>query len=515
MITKAEELVSRTIGDYHLLKMLGKGGMSTVFLAQHVEDAQEKVALKVLASSAVEAPEELPSFQARFLREAEATQKMHHEHILPVWDFGSAGNIFYMVMPLITGGALSEKLANEQWPMPLEEVAEYLNQLASAIDYAHQHGVIHRDIKPSNVLIDEQGHAYLVDFGILHLFDSGPYAIEDAPTRLTSTGKLYGTTAYMAPERFKGEQAEPANDIYSFGVMAYLLVTGQLPFKADTPILMGMKHLNEMPPPPRSLRPDLSEPAEAAILKALAKRPADRFTSAAAFAAAFDAGIKGQWVEGLLPLPSMAPPTPDNAAVKQETLEDVVPVPEDPNPLVLSSALASSLADLPVADQPRRTRPAPGVPPRARSQNLPIVLLWGAVVLVAVVFLLLLVPELPQVLSLSPRPTPTPTATTPTTPTTPSGTSSGSSGASGAAVPTPTSAGVSGPPPTATPTLASLPTPTPGAAPKVTPTPATTPQPTPAASPPPPVGVTPPASQPTPPGVSPPPPPAQTPTPVP
>lgn len=493
MDLKAEELVGRTIGNYRLLRMLGKGGMSTVFLAQRVDDSRERVAIKVLAPSEVSTEEEEASFQARFLREAEAAQKMHHEHILPVLDYGAADHIFYMVMPLFTGGTLAEKLANEQEPMPLEEVARYLNQLASAIDYAHQQGTVHRDIKPSNVLIDEQGKAFLVDFGILHLFDSGPYAIDEASTNLTD-GKIYGTPAYMAPERFKGKQVEPATDIYSLGIMLYQLVTGKLPFTADTPMLVGMKHLNEMPPPPRSLRPDLPEPAEAVILKALAKQPADRFASASELATAFDAGIKGQWVEGLQPVPSTAPPKADDTQVEQPSVADVVPVPEDPaqpNPLALSPALASSVADLSVADQPTQANPTPAVSPQGRWRDFPIWLLWGAVVIAAVVLLVQLLQASASSTSTQ-NTTPAPTSTAGG----PGGGGGGGSSAPGAATPTVQSGGGVGLPTVgATPTPALVPTPMPGNIPPATP-PGVTPLPTapPPTNPPPP----PPPAMPTP-----------------
>ena len=488
MAMKAEELVGRTIGDYLLLKLLGKSSMSTVFLAQRVGDPRERVAIKVLIPSEVSTAEEEASFQARFLRVAEAAQKMHHEHILPVWDYGVADHIFYMVMPLLTGATLAEKLANEQEPVLLEEIARYLNQLASAIDYAHQHGVIHGDIKPSNVLIDQQGNAFLVDFGILHLFDSGPYAIDEASTNLTSNGKIYGTPAYMAPERFKGEQVKPATDIYSLGVILYQFVTGKLPFTADTPMLVGMKHLNEKPPPPRSLRPDLPEPAEAVILKALARQPADRFASAPALTAAFDAGIKGQWVDALQPVPSMAPPKVNDTQVEQPTVANVVPVPEDPaqpNPLVLSPALAPSIADMAVAGQPTQANPTPATSHQGRWRDFPIWLLWGAVVIAAVVLLV-------RLLQASASSTSTQN-TTPRPASTVGGPGGGGGGAGsapgGVATPSVQSGGGVGLPPVgATPTPALLPTPTPmtmppaavpGASP--TPMPGNIPPPTPPA----------------------------------
>src|SRR5581483_4543265 len=254
---RAENLPGRVIAGYRLHEILGRGGMSIVFLARSLENPQDTVAIKILMPSDVAMADELASFQARFLREAQAAHQLHHEHILPVLGYGDEDDLFYMTMPVISNGTLARRLANAGGSMPLDEIAGFLNQITDAVDYANQHGMIHRDIKPSNVLIDERGNAYLADFGIVHIFDSGLLAVDEAPTTLTTTGKLYGTPAYMAPERYKGEPAEPATDIYALGVLLYQLVTGQVPFKADNPLTLGMKHLNEEPPRPRSMRPDL------------------------------------------------------------------------------------------------------------------------------------------------------------------------------------------------------------------------------------------------------------------
>lgn len=299
----AEYLLNRTIAQYRLLEILGQGGMSVVFLAQHTEDPQDMKAIKMLLPSGSVAGDEFATFQARFKREAQAVHQLHHEHILPVLDYGEEEDgLFYMIMPLIAGGTLTQLLASTSEPLPLDEIASYLNQLASAVDYSNQHGMVHRDIKSSNVLIDENKNAYLSDFGIVRLFDSSHLVLDETPRTLTATGKIYGTPAYMAPERFQGEPAEPATDLYALGILLYQLVTGQVPFEAGNALALGMKHLNEEPVRPRALRPDLPEPSEAAILKALAKQPAERFTSASALAIAFETGLQGEWVTELLPL---------------------------------------------------------------------------------------------------------------------------------------------------------------------------------------------------------------------
>ncbi len=214
MLTRSEDLLRRTIAGYRLLEVLGRGGMSIVFFAQCLTDPQDQVAIKLLLPAGAPTPEEFVSFQARFMREAQAASQMHHPHILPVLGYGEEQGLLYMRMPVISGGTLTTRLASTSGPLPLAEIARYLDQLAGAIDYAHQHGIVHRDIKPSNVLVDTHSSVYLVDFGIIHMFDSGLSALDEAPTNLTTTGRMYGTPAYMAPERFKGELAEPATRIH-------------------------------------------------------------------------------------------------------------------------------------------------------------------------------------------------------------------------------------------------------------------------------------------------------------
>src|SRR5438105_4860573 len=144
MLIKAENLVGQQLAGYRLLEVLGRGGMSIVFLAERLDNPQERVAIKVLMPSHIPTPEEFISFQSRFLREAQTAHQLDHEHILPVLGYGEIDDILFMIMPVITGGSLTKLLALKHGPLPLAEIAAYLNQLASAIDYAHQHGFLHR-----------------------------------------------------------------------------------------------------------------------------------------------------------------------------------------------------------------------------------------------------------------------------------------------------------------------------------------------------------------------------------
>ncbi len=290
MLGATDSLLGRELAGYRLTHILGNGGMSTVYLGRRVDDLHVKSAIKVLRDS----PGTTDAFRARFYREAETAASLRHEHILSVLDYGEWQGLPYMVMPLAIGGTLGRRIASESGQFPFAATATYAIQLASALDYAHQHGIVHCDVKPSNVLLDGQGHLLLADFGIAHLYRSSS-ARADAETTLTPAGEVIGTPSYMAPEQFKGQRVGPAADIYALGVVLYLLTAGRLPFEGATPIAVGMAHLRDTPLSPRLYRPDLPVPAAAAILSALAKDPRRRFESAGALALAFTTGVEGSW----------------------------------------------------------------------------------------------------------------------------------------------------------------------------------------------------------------------------
>ncbi|HEY7343796.1 MAG TPA: serine/threonine-protein kinase [Ktedonobacterales bacterium] len=293
MLDATDTLLSRELAGYRLTHVLGHGGMSTVYLGRRLDDLHMKSAIKVLRDSPATTGN-YAAFRARFYREAETAASLWHEHILPVLDYGEWQGLPYMVMPLATGGTLRRRVASESGPFPFAITAAYAAQLASALDYAHQHGIVHCDVKPSNVLLDGQGRLLLADFGIAYLY--GPSSGHaDVPTILTRDGEVIGTPSYMAPEQFKGQRVGPAADIYALGVMLYLLTAGRLPFAGATPVAVGMAHLRETPLSPCLYRPDLPGPAAAAILSALAKDPRRRFESAGALALAFAAGVEDSW----------------------------------------------------------------------------------------------------------------------------------------------------------------------------------------------------------------------------
>jgi serine/threonine-protein kinase len=268
-------LTIQALGKYRLIEQIGQGGMATVYKAFDPELNRE-VALKVL--SPIMAQE--AQFSKRFEREAEVVMRLSHPNIVPVIDYGQDAGYAYLVMPLLQVGSLADRLADG--PLTPAQGGRLLTQLSSALDFAHEQGIIHRDVKPSNVLLDEQGNALLADFGLAR--------IHDASVSLTGSA-LLGTPAYMSPEQARGERVGPASDQYSLGVILYQLCTGTLPFAAETPMAVMLKHINEPLPLVRDNSPNVPEPIEHVILKATAKHPEQRFGTVMELNAAFQAAL--------------------------------------------------------------------------------------------------------------------------------------------------------------------------------------------------------------------------------
>src|SRR6266571_6051294 len=246
------------LGRYRLHQRLGEGGMSEVYLA-HDELMHRDIAIKVMSSSNVE-------YIERFQREAEAVGNLHHNHILPAFDYGQQNSWHYLVMPYIEHGSLSDLL--DEGPLTLEHAGEMLSQIASALQCAHDHGILHRDIKPSNILLSDDHYAYLADFGLAKPMDGRD--------NVTHTGVLMGTPEYMAPELADGH-ASISSDLYALGILLYQMVTGQLPFIGDTPLAVYMRQMHELPVPPSRLNPAISQDVDQVILRALDKDPRRRF----------------------------------------------------------------------------------------------------------------------------------------------------------------------------------------------------------------------------------------------
>jgi serine/threonine protein kinase len=292
MLAEVPTLLGHEFAGYHLAAILGQGGMSTVYCGRRRDADDPDVALKVLQVSP-DMPRGRVTFHTRFRREAQIVSSLAHDHIMPVLEFGEWQDMPYMVMPLAIGGTLTSHLAAMSGPTLLADASAFVSQLASALDYAHAHGIVHRDVKPSNALLNEQGQLLLADFGIARMYSGA--ASQRQATTLTSAGEIVGTPSYMAPEQFERQEVSPAADIYALGVVLYLLTTGRLPVEGETPLAIGTAHLHARPVSPQWFRSDLPVPAAAAILCALEKDPTRRFASAGALADAFAAGIQGYW----------------------------------------------------------------------------------------------------------------------------------------------------------------------------------------------------------------------------
>jgi len=258
------------LGQYRIVAPIGRGGMATVYKAHH-PGLDRDVAIKVLPEFFAEDE----GYRERFQQEARSVARLKHPNILNVFDFGQEHGITYLVLELVEGGTLAERLGR---PMDLEDVVRILRPIASALDHAHAQGILHRDIKPSNILIHRDGTPVLADFGLAKMADS--------VRKLTATGMVLGTPEYMSPEQSSGGAIGPASDRYSFAVVAYEMLTGRVPFQADTPAAVLLSHINKAVPPTRELAGELSGHIEDALRKALAKAPLERFDSATQFVAA-------------------------------------------------------------------------------------------------------------------------------------------------------------------------------------------------------------------------------------
>jgi eukaryotic-like serine/threonine-protein kinase len=263
-----------TFGPYRIIEPLGRGGMASVYKAY--EPALDRyIALKVLP------PEFLhdETFAERFRREAKGVARLEHPNIVPIYAFDIERGIPWMAMRLVPGGALSSLVKRGRLE-PGRAVA-ILKGAADALTYAHAKGVVHRDVKPQNILLDEHERVYLADFGIARMLDGS--------NKLTATGMISGTPQYMAPEQATGTAVDGRADIYALGIVTYELLTGRVPFSADTPVAVLMKHVQDPIPLPSPA--EVKEPLVRAVLKALAKKPEDRWPTAAAFVSALEAAL--------------------------------------------------------------------------------------------------------------------------------------------------------------------------------------------------------------------------------
>lgn len=427
-------LIGQKIDKYTIVGALGEGGMAMVYRALQAPIDRE-VAFKVISERRASDPE----FIQRFELEARTIAKLDHPYILKMFDYGHREDLLYFVTELKSGTVA--QLLNG-YPLPPTQVSKLLSQIAAALDYGHQQGVIHRDIKPQNVLLDAAGNAFLTDFGIAKIVDNS--------AGLTNAGVAMGTAKYMAPERWQGLPADPRSDLYSLGVMLYQMLSGVLPFQADTDASLMFKIMRDQPTSILTHRRDLPTSVDMVLFKALAKDPDERYQSgrelSQAFKEAINAEATGTGTSGrpvsdtiFTTGPVMMPPVPPSASAA--AIPSAKPSPmaasSDPNATMPPGTFSAQTFNPPPAQPPAAQPPAyqprsqPAAPPpparslaQAPSMTEPVnisrtaeaqpaqtsivpFIIGGAVAAVAVIALILLILSNANNLSSANLPTPT------------------------------------------------------------------------------------------------------------
>ncbi len=336
-----DALIGKQLGEYRLEALLAQGGMARVYRAVDVR-LKRYVVVKV-----IDPPfHSDPDYIMRFEREAQAIARLDHSNIVRLYRFDQQDDWLYMAMQHIQGADLGTVLAgyraDKEFIGP-EDARRIVVEVCSALDYAHEKGVIHRDIKPANILLDQQGRAFLTDFGLALVTEVG------------TRGEIFGSPHYIAPEQaVSSAKAVPQSDLYSVGIILFEMFTGDVPFNAPQPLDLALLHMSEPPPMPRELRPEINPELEAVILKALEKNPQDRYQTGAALAEALDQSLKARSSASLLAKRSTAP---------RQTIPQLValklggqPLPPIPVAVATSPPVAESKSAEPIA-APANRRP--------------------------------------------------------------------------------------------------------------------------------------------------------------
>ena len=329
-----DALVGKTLGQFRVVERIGAGGMATVFKA-YQPALDRYVAVKVLPAYHARDP----IFVQRFVREARSVAKLAHPNIVQIHDFGEQDNITFIIMEYVEGGTLKDRLKQQQ-RLTVPETVDFMIQAAEGLDCAHRNGIIHRDVKPANMLLRKDGHLLLSDFGIAKILEG--------TTNLTRVGTGIGTPQYMSPEQGTGMAVDRRSDIYSLGIVMFHCLTGRVPFTADNPLTITVKHLNE-PLPVESLRSLGVPPAiEQVVVTMTAKAAQDRYQSAEALIDALTTALT---------VSHLSIPRPWRSGISSGLLAPVQQ-PDPQTPGIVSGPLSGSINN-------------PGVAPLPVSGSLP------------------------------------------------------------------------------------------------------------------------------------------------
>ncbi|MCC7205955.1 MAG: protein kinase [Anaerolineae bacterium] len=468
-------MARKQLGKYELIDRLGRGGMAEVFKAYQPR-LDRFVAVKLLHPFLADDPE----FKDRFEREAQNVARLRHPNIVQVYDFDfdAESESYFMVMELVEGETLKDYMTHMRPPIPA--MLRLMRQTMEALAYAHARGMIHRDIKPANLMIEPDGRVVLTDFGIAKIVTGGHF---------TASGGMVGTPAYMAPEQGLGDVGDERSDIYSVGIILFQMITGRLPFEAETPVATILRHVNDPIPSVRELNPDASPEVEALVVRAMAKEPDDRFQSAEEMLDTIDS-ILGE-TRPPLPPPPRTPTSEIRGAERTDTIQlatgdkiaEVASARPRPSPTGVLALLAAGLlailglytlgtGRIPILNIALISTETPAATPTGPADGLP----DGTGTRVALIGAMSDTPT--QTPSQTPSNTATPTATETVTPS-PTATFTETPTATPTATPTDTATNT----PTATATPTETPTTTPTDTSTATPTPTETPTLTPTFSP--------------------------------
>ncbi len=337
-----------TLGKYAIRRTLGKGAMGTVY--EGFDPVIERIVAIKTVRLPEEADEETAEEIARFRREAQAAGRLTHPNIVGVFDYGETKDLAYIVMEYVDGPSL-KNLLDKKERFPLTTIAQIMEDLLAGLQFSHERGVVHRDIKPANLMLTKGGQAKIADFGIARIESSS----------MTQAGTVLGTPAYMSPEQFMGQVVDSRSDIYSSGVLLYQLLTGERPFEGSMSAIMH-KALNTEAPSPSQISVTAPRPFDGVVKKAMAKRPEDRFASAADFMAAIRVAMNG-------PAAGAAPDEPDADATMMSS-----PAPVAAGPASNMSVASIASAVIP----PPPPRPTAGANTAGQSSKLPLILGAGA-----------------------------------------------------------------------------------------------------------------------------------------